>query len=257
MKAKKSLGQNFLKSKSVVRAIVRAGEVSPEDLVLEIGPGKGVLTAALLETGASIIAIEKDDRLIPELAKTFEDAILTGKLTLVHGDILEASLEGLVGEKPYKIIANIPYYITGALFRRVLQSPIPPLTMVVLVQKEVAERIMARDKKESLLSLAIKAYGKAKIIQKVKRDMFRPVPNVDSAVLLISDISKDFFKDFSEEQFFTWIKAGFAQKRKKLIRNLEAVANKEELEKAFARSGFDHNTRAEDLSLSDWKKLLG
>jgi 16S rRNA (adenine1518-N6/adenine1519-N6)-dimethyltransferase len=256
MKAKKSLGQNFLKSTSVVRAIVRAGEVSPQDRVLEIGPGKGVLTRALLETGASIIAIEKDDRLIPELAQTFEDAIVTGQLTLIHGDILTVNLHGLVGDKSYKIIANIPYYITGALFRQVLQSRTPPLSMVILVQKEVAERIVARDKKESLLSLSIKSYGKAKIVQKVKREMFRPVPNVDSAVLLISDISKSFFEGFSEEKFFTWIKAGFAQKRKKLIRNLETVASREELEKTFDRLPLDHNTRAEDLNLSDWKKLL-
>lgn len=253
---KKSLGQNFLKSKSAIRSIVRAGEIIEGDTVLEIGPGKGALTRALLETPAHIIAIEKDDRLIPELEETFAKEIAEKRFTLIHGDFLEMTIEEIVPKGPYKVIANIPYYITGQLFRKLLEEERSPTRMVVLVQKEVAERIVARDGKESILSLSVKAYGVPKIIEKVSKKMFSPMPKVDSAVLLVSSISKTFFDSISEESFFSWIHAGFAQKRKKLIRNLEAVETKENLEKVFTELSLDTNIRAEALALDGWKKLL-
>ncbi len=252
---KKSLGQNFLKSKSAVRNIVLSGEIISEDTVLEIGPGKGILTQALLETPAKIIAVEKDDRLIPELKERFAEEIKKEKLQIIHGDILETPIENIIPEGNYKVIANIPYYITGALFRLLLESKNPPTRMVVLVQKEVAERIVARDKKESILSLSIKAYGNPKIIERVSKKMFSPVPKVDSAVLLVSEINKSFFENMGERTFFKWIKAGFSQKRKKVIRNLEAVATKEVLNQIFANLNIDSDSRAEDLTLEQWKNF--
>lgn len=253
---KKSLGQNFLKSKSAIRSVVRAGEIQEGDTILEIGPGKGVLTKALLETPADIIAVEKDDRLIPELNQTFEKEIESGRLKIIHGDFLSMSISEILGEKSYKVIANIPYYITGQLFRKLLEEERSPTRMVVLVQKEVAERIVARDGKESILSLSVKAYGVPKIIEKVSKKMFSPPPKVDSAILLISSISKNFFDAFSEETFFSWIHAGFAQKRKKLIRNLETVETKENLEKIFTNLSLNTNARAEEVSLLTWKNIL-
>ena len=252
---KKSLGQNFLKSKSAVRNIVLSGEIISEDTVLEIGPGKGILTQALLETPAKIIAVEKDDRLIPELKERFAEEIKKEKLQIIHGDILETPIENIIPEGNYKVIANIPYYITGALFRLLLESKNPPTRMVVLVQKEVAERIVARDKKESILSLSIKAYGNPKIIERVSKKMFSPVPKVDSAVLLVSEINKSFFENMGERTFFKWIKAGFSQKRKKVIRNLEAVATKEVLNQIFANLNIDSGSKDEGLTLEQWKNF--
>lgn len=255
-KKKKSLGQNFLKSKSAIRSMVLSAEITPGETILEIGPGKGVLTEALLEAGATVIAVEKDDRLIPELQIRFEKEIASKQCTLIHGDILDLTIEEILGKTPYKVVANIPYYITGILFQTLLEHSRPPEHIVVLIQKEVARRIVAHDKKESILSLSIKAYGTPKLITTVSRKMFSPQPNVDSAILSISHITKDFFDSFSEELFFSWIRAGFAQKRKKLIRNLEIVEKKEILEKIFSVLHIDTNTRAENVDISTWKQIL-
>lgn len=254
-KKKKSLGQNFLKSKSAIRSIVTAGDLAPDDTVLEIGPGKGVLTEELLATGANVVAIEKDDRLISELNEKFADHIKNNKFTLIHGDILDTPIERIVGDKSYKVVANIPYYITGILFRKLLEKERQPTRMVVLVQKEVAERIVARDKRESILSLSVKAYGEPKVVEKVSKKMFSPQPKVDSAILLISNISKKFFDSISEESFFNVIRAGFSQKRKKVIRNLEQVIPIEKLKKVFGELKLDENMRAENLKLAEWKEV--
>ncbi|MFA6340874.1 MAG: 16S rRNA (adenine(1518)-N(6)/adenine(1519)-N(6))-dimethyltransferase RsmA [Candidatus Paceibacterota bacterium] len=251
IKAKKSLGQNFLKSKKALSAIVEAGRVSSEDTVLEVGPGQGALTEKLLETGAKVIAVEKDDRLIEFLRKKFSKE---KRFELIHGDILELDIASLKLGK-YKLIANIPYYITGLLFRKFLSGDIQPTKIVVMVQKEIADRIVARDGKESLLSLSVKAYGRPKKVMKVEKENFSPQPKVDSAILLIDDISKDFFKEMSEEKFFEVIKAGFAHKRKMLLANLKSVMSNRE--KAFSEASIPIKTRAEDLTLTDWKKLVG
>ena len=193
-RAKKSLGQNFLKSKKALEAIVLAGEISENDTVLEIGPGQGALTEKLLETGAKIIAVEKDDRLIEFLKEKFSKEITSEKFEIIHGDILEIDLDFLKN-KSYKLIANIPYYITGLIFRKFLSGNIQPEKIVILVQKEIADRIIARDGKESLLSLSVKVYGTPKKIMKVEKENFSPKPKVDSAILLIDTISKNFFKE--------------------------------------------------------------
>lgn len=258
IKAKKSLGQNFLKSKKALIEIVKAGEISLDDLILEIGPGEGALTEKILETGAKLIAVEKDDRLIEFLKEKFSKEINLEQLKIIHGDILEIDLDFLKN-KDYKLIANIPYYITGLIFRKFLSGNIQPKKLVLLVQKEIADRIVARDGKESLLSLSVKVYGEPKKIMKVEKENFSPKPKVDSVILLVDNISKDFFENISEELFFEVIKTGFAHKRKMLIANLKELSEKmggKNLKEIFSVSKIPEKSRAEDLKLEDWKNLL-
>lgn len=249
--AKKSLGQNFLHAPQVISAMVYAGEVTSESIVLEVGPGKGALTSKLLEAGAQVIAVEKDDRAILFLQEKFSNEIATGKLKLIHADILEFN------ETPetYILIANIPYYITGEFMRKFLESNNPPKKIVVMVQKEVAKRVV--DTKESILSISVKAYGVPKYICSVPRKFFRPMPNVDSAVLMIERISKDFFEKIDEKYFFEVLKAGFAHKRKVVIRNLEEKIPREMLEKIWESEKLPKDLRAENISLEVWKKIVG
>lgn len=244
MYAKKSLGQHFLRSERALSVIVEAGNLSPNDTVLEIGPGEGALTKKLLETGARIIAVEKDDELFKFLKEKFS------KIELIHADILEYTPTGA-----YKLIANIPYNITGAILEKFLSADRQPTRCVLLVQKEVAERIVTRDNKESILSISVKAYGTPQYIETVKAGSFVPAPKVDSAILLIENISKDFFKNFSEKDFFELIHAAFKSKRKKLSSNLATVFDKEKVLNAFRELNLDENLRAEDLELNNWKRL--
>jgi len=250
MRAKKSLGQNFLISERIRDKIIEAGEIKKTDTVLEIGPGKGFLTESLLENSGKVIAVEKDDELAPKLKEKFN----SDKLEVIHGDILEISEDKL--PKKYKLIANIPYYITGEIIRSFLERKNQPELLVLMVQKEVADRIVARDKKESILSLSVKAYGDPKIVTRVSRGNFRPMPNVDSAVIKIENVSKDFFKNFSEEFFFKIIKKAFGQKRKRLVNNLKDILDQEKLEKALEDVGVGKDARAEDLSLKNWKETI-
>ncbi len=262
MRAKKSLGQNFLRSASVLRAIVDAGNVISTDTILEIGPGKGALTETLLATGAHIVAIEKDRELVPYLAEKFTDAISTGQLDLLEKDVLEFDphTAGLQSDA-YKLIANIPYYITGAILEKFLEEETRPTCIVFLVQKEVADRIVARDKKESILSISVKAFGVPKIVLKVSKKVFSPQPKVDSAVLLIEHISHQYFMDWNMSEreaikkFFQIVRAGFAHKRKLLARNLEIIAPQEKIVRAFEHLGFSPSVRAEDLSPEKWLML--
>lgn len=259
--AKKSLGQNFLHAPNIISAMVKTGDVNESSNVLEIGPGKGALTIKLLEAGANVIAIEKDDRAIPFLQEKFENYIKNGKLTLIHGDILEfekiLSRETLERFADFTIIANIPYYITGELLRKLLENPISPRKIVIMVQKEVAKRVV--DQKESILSISVKVYGEPKYICTVSRKLFRPMPNVDSAVISIENISKKFFNEsnIDEKYFFEVLKAGFAHKRKILIRNLENVIDKEKLEKIWLNEKIPHDARAENINVEMWKKIVG
>src|SRR3989344_2448242 len=158
MKPKKSLGQHFLKSRDALRKIIQAGEISQDDVILEIGPGKGVLTEELLKNSSRIIAVEKDRELFVFLSEKFQKEVKEKKLILINEDILNSKIENLK-LKIYKLISNIPYNITGAILKKFLTEKYQPKRMVLLVQKEVAERIVARDKKESILSISVKAYG--------------------------------------------------------------------------------------------------
>ncbi len=252
---KKSLGQHFLKATAVVGRMVATARISTDDTVLEIGPGKGVLTAALLANAGRVVAVEKDDRLIDVLKQTFSHEIALKKLVLVHADALRfVPSDYRLKAKNYKLVANIPYYITGLLFKKFLGDETQPSCMVLLVQKEVAERIVAKDGKESILSLSIKAYGTPRYIKTVKAREFSPPPKVDSAILAIENISRTFFDGIDEDDFFTLIKAGFASKRKFVASNLKKLLP--EGSAVCARAGIDPKARAEDLSLEDWKNIL-
>jgi 16S rRNA (adenine1518-N6/adenine1519-N6)-dimethyltransferase len=256
--AKKSLGQNFLITPRIVDMIATSADLKEGELAIEIGPGKGVLTKALLAKGARVKAIEKDDRLIPILQEEFKKEITSGQLELIHGDIMEMNIDESVEkiDGGYKIIANIPYYITGALIRIFLSASKKPELMVLMVQKEVATRIVARDEKESLLALSVKVYAKPEIVMNVARGNFFPIPNVDSAVIKLSDIRNPFADKIAEERFFEIIKAGFSQKRKKLSSNLSQVMTKEEIALQFKKLNLDPNIRAEDMKLEQWLALV-
>lgn len=252
---KKSLGQHFLHSAHYLQMIIDAANITPGEYVIEVGPGDGALTAALLEKGVRVVAIEKDHRLIPILEEKFAKEISEEKLFLIEGDVLKFDISNSpLKKRKYKLVANIPYYITGALIRKFLMDEMQPTSMVLLVQKEVAQRI-ARDTKESLLSLSVKVYGEPKYIKTVPAGAFSPAPKVDSAILQISHISRNNFLDKkTEEKFFSLIHAGFAQKRKLLKRNLESVLGKESSAR-IEQAGIPQNARAEDVRLKQWLTL--
>lgn len=252
---KKSLGQNFLTSPKIISDIVLAGNIKPNETIIEIGPGEGVMTEQLLDTEAKIICIEKDDRLIPVLTEKFSDYISSKKLNLIHADILDVNISEITKDKKYKIIANIPYYITGQIIRMFLETKNKPVSMTLLVQKEVAQRIVAKDNKESLLSLSVKVFGDPKIVRFVGRGAFNPAPNVDSAVINIENISNARLEGVKPELFFEVLHAGFAHKRKQLLPNLSNVFEKEKVEKVFNELEIDKKIRAEDVSLSIWVKI--
>ena len=283
-RAKKSMGQNFLKSQEALRKMCEAGEVNDKDIILEIGPGKGALTEKLLEKAKLVIAVEKDWELFKFLKEKFSSEIKNKKLILLNDDILNINLGEVFlkffsgprmreDEEPdhsknlktprldfkYKIIANIPYNITGLIIRKFLSGVNKPISMILLVQKEVAERIVTCEK-ESILSLSVKAYGTPKYTMKVHKRFFTPAPKVDSAILAITNISKDNFKtDMDEKNFFNIIKAGFAHKRKVLRRNLENLQIKEVglpyIDKIFEKLGINPKARAEDIKLETWLEI--
>jgi 16S rRNA (adenine1518-N6/adenine1519-N6)-dimethyltransferase len=245
MRAKKSLGQNFLMHARIAERIADAAALTRKDVVLEVGPGTGMLTRPLLARAGKVIAVEADAELAQGLRATFAAEIAQGSLELITGDIREFPLETL--PEGYKVAANIPYYLTGELIRRLLTAERQPASMTLLVQKEVAERV-AREKKGSLLALSVKAYGIPKYEFTVPRGAFRPAPNVDSAVLAIRGISRANFASTEEEaRFFELLRAGFAHKRKFLAKNLTEAGIAAELS--------DPKARAEDLALSDWLAL--
>ncbi len=264
MRAKKSLGQHFLKSERALMAIVGAGRVSAEDFVLEIGPGTGALTEKLLATSCQVLAVEKDDNLFDTLKIKFQEEIAGRKLILMHDDILKFNLSKLE-VRNYKLVANIPYNITGAILKKFLEADNQPSMMVLLVQKEVAQRIVARDKKESILSISVKAYGVPRYIETVKAGSFVPMPKVDSAIIAIENISKTFFQKMAvdvdtecqqmEKRFFEIVRAGFKSKRKKLSSNLGTVLGKDKILEAFKKLELDKNVRAENISIEIWKKI--
>ncbi|HEY4480123.1 MAG TPA: 16S rRNA (adenine(1518)-N(6)/adenine(1519)-N(6))-dimethyltransferase RsmA [Candidatus Paceibacterota bacterium] len=271
IEAKKSLGQNFLRDPKILKKIVDFAKIEKEDTVLEVGPGEGALTKFLLERATRVVAIEKDGLLAEKLKEKFESEIKSEKLEVVVGDILNYDLL----PTNYKLIGNIPYYITGAIFKKFLESENKPFdsaqgkpkSICFVVQKEVAERIMARDEKESILSISIKIFGKPEFGGVIKAGSFFPKPKVDSAIIAIRGITpitppnpplgkgREDQRDF-EKRFFEILKAGFAHKRKFLIKNL--VSSKlsrpgiNSLMEIFKKCGIPEKARAEDLKVDDW-----
>ena len=253
MQAKKSLGQNFLRDSKALHTIVEA--VAPRLPVLEIGPGKGALTKQLLGAGHRVVAVEKDDRLIEPLEELFAEEISTGQFTLVHGDALEDTWESMGrGETAYQVVANLPYYITGQYIRRTLESDHQPEHMILLLQQEVVDRIVAADGKESILSIAVKVYGTPRKLAKVKKEQFTPQPKVDSAIIQIADISRDNLNKhkITESDFFAVVRAGFASRRKTLANNLKPYGD---IKKHLLEMGLDEAIRAERLTVADWLVL--
>jgi 16S rRNA (adenine1518-N6/adenine1519-N6)-dimethyltransferase len=238
-KTKKSLGQNFLNNQSIVEQIVDVSNIKRSDVVLEIGPGKGVLTKELLKKAKIVVAIEKDRRLIASLKRKFKDY-----------DILDFDIaENIKGD--YKVVANIPYYITGAVIKKFLTTNQKPQTITLMVQKEVGQRITSKDGKESVLSLSVKAFGDPEYVRTVKRGNFDPKPKVDSAILLIKNINSENF-DTKEEQvlFFEIIKKAFGGKRKKIGTTLKVYKEK------ISDLRIDVNKRPEDLSIEEWLEVI-
>ncbi len=252
---KKSLGQHFLKSDVVPKWMCDAGRVAPGDIVFEIGPGSGVLTKEILVRGATVIALEADARAIEILEKQYTDEIAHGTFHLHHGDARSLNLTDLgLKNGQYKAISNIPYYLSGHLFRTLLESNCQPSDLVFLVQKEVAARI-ARDPKESLLSLSVKVFGDPTYIKTVGSGHFTPPPAIDSAIILISNINQENFLDLDSQLFFDLIHLGFASRRKQLLGNLSKQYHRKELTNIFSTLGLPLDVRAEDLSLDKWLTL--
>jgi 16S rRNA (adenine1518-N6/adenine1519-N6)-dimethyltransferase len=261
---KKSLGQHWLNSPKALREMVESADIGANDIILEVGPGKGVLTRSLLAVASKVVAIEKDRECIVFLQEEFATDIASGKLEIIDGDVLKFDPESLKNlpevrfRGKYKLVANIPYYITGAIIEQFLSASYQPVCMVLLMQKEVAERIVAKDAgKESILSIAVKVYGTPKIISKVPKGAFVPAPKVDSAILAITNINRDFFIDIDETLFFTVLKKTFGTKRKQLSGSLVPFfIDRTQAEQALIHSGLDPKARPETLSLVQWKHVV-
>jgi 16S rRNA (adenine1518-N6/adenine1519-N6)-dimethyltransferase len=231
--AKKSLGQNWLVNEGVLDRIVQAASVDPGDTILEIGPGQGALTGRLAATGAKVIAVEKDRRLIETLKEQFSTF---PNVQIIEGDVLklEPSAYGLTPDS-YKVVANIPYYLTSHLIRLILESWPSPTLAVLMVQEEVAHRMMAKPPEMNLLALSVQLYATPEIIMKVSRGSFRPIPNVDSAVVRLTPHTAN---REEAEKILTLAKQFFSHKRKQM------------------KTGPNPSARPQELSLEDWKRLI-
>lgn len=250
----KRLGQHFLNAPWVATRLIEAVSPQTHEVILEVGPGRGALTDKLLATGNIVVAIEKDNALGTFLLEKYRHEIEIGRLHLMVADVRDGDTYDVLEGRPYVVAANIPYYITGEIIRTFLTATHQPRAMALLIQKEVAERIVARDGKESILSLSVKAYGAPHIIATVPRSCFNPPPQVDSAILLISTISRQFFDGIPEDTFFRALKAGFSSRRKQLGGNIAKVFG-EKAAPALRAAGVDATIRAEDLNLADWKQI--
>jgi 16S rRNA (adenine1518-N6/adenine1519-N6)-dimethyltransferase len=256
---KKSLGQHFLTSPIVPNWMCDAADLQPGDSVIEIGPGTGVLTRALLERGATVLALEADTRAIAVLEADFATDIASKKLTILHTDVRELAIPDLpITQKPYKVVANIPYYLTGMLFRLFLTASHQPTSLVFLIQKEVAKRIcinQIQGDKASLLSLSVAIFGTPTYIRTVSRGHFQPPPKVDSAIIAVHDIGRHKLGGVQEADFFTLLHLGFGQKRKQLLGNLASTYPREQLVATFTTLSLPLTIRAEDLTIAQWIQL--
>ncbi len=250
----KGLGQNFLQDPIALEKIVAAAEIQPTDTVLEIGPGLGSLTRYLAASAREVVAVELDQHLLPPLK-----AVLAPyqNVRLIHGDILELSPDDLIQAQDYVVAANIPYYITSAVIRHLLESKHKPRRIVLTIQKEVAKRICEKPGDMSLMALSVQVYGKPRIAAQIPAGAFFPAPSVDSAVLVIDIYPAPLIPTEYLESFFKLIKAGFSQKRKTLRNSLSSglsipPASAAEL---LERAGIDPQRRAETLSIEEWQRL--
>lgn len=253
--ADKKLGQNFLISKDVVRRIAAAAELAEGDAVLEIGPGIGTLTQALAETGADVTAVELDRRLLPVLDKTLEGY---SNVRVINADVLELNVNEAMGGKTFKVAANLPYYITTPIIFALLEKKLPVERMVVMVQKEVAERMTAAPggKEYGALSVAMQYYTEPELAFIVPPDCFIPRPSVDSAVVACKNRTTPPVDVCDEKLFFKVVKAAFSLRRKMLsnaLKNMGITA--QQAQEWLALAGIDPKRRGETLSLQDFANL--
>jgi 16S rRNA (adenine1518-N6/adenine1519-N6)-dimethyltransferase len=251
---KKSLGQNFLDDPNILLRFCDLAELNDSDQVLEIGPGIGALTAMLATNAKSVTAVELDDRLIPLL-----ESELAGyeNVLLIHGDILEQDPVELMGGTSYKVAANVPYYITGAILRQLLRPALKPSLMVLTVQKEVAERLTAKPGKMSILSTSVQLHGKVRIEFPIRAGSFWPKPAVNSAAVRFRAHANPLVSNDEQRAFMGLVKSGFSSRRKQLQKNLRAVvSDRELLQAAFASAGIDGTRRAQTLSVEEWLALF-
>lgn len=250
----KGLGQNFLTDDQALQTIISAADLGPADAVLEIGPGLGSLTRHLALAARSVIAVELDARLFPALTEALSSF---QNVRLVLGDILKLDPAALVDAPDYLVVANIPYYITSAVIRRLLESSPRPRRVVLTIQQEVAERICALPGDMSLLALSVQVYGKPQIRAHIPADAFYPPPKVDSAVLSVEIYPEPVIPTSLLDTFFALAKAGFSQKRKTLRNSISAGMRlpPAEAEELLAAAGINPQRRAETLDLVEWGKI--
>lgn len=244
MKPKKHLGQNFLKNNDTLNLIVETANIISNDLIIEVGPGKGVLTKELVKRARQVIAIEKDHELLPWLRETFQ---YDSNIQLMQADVLQTE----VPSEPYKVVANIPYYITSPILNHYLQSENPPQSLTLLVQYEVAQKICAPKGDHSVLSLQVHLFGQPTLIAKIPPTHFSPKPKVDSAILHITTYPESPYKN--TQDILKIAKLAFSQKRK-MLRNTLKTLNLD-LSLLEKNSGINFNRRPEMLSLAEWSTL--
>ena len=254
LRADKSLGQNFLQDPFALEKIVAAAEVQPTDTVLEVGPGLGSLTRYLAASAKEVIAVELDEKLLAPL-----EAVVAPypNIRVIHGDILKLSPAELIDADDYLVVANIPYYITSAIIRHLLEGPRRPRRIILTIQKEVAERICAQPGDLSLLALSVQIYGKPRVAARIPAEAFFPAPKVDSAILSIEIYSQPLIRTEVLDTFFKLIKAGFGQKRKTLRNSLSAGLHIAPVtaEELLVKVNIDPKRRAETLSIEEWERL--
>jgi 16S rRNA (adenine1518-N6/adenine1519-N6)-dimethyltransferase len=250
----KSLGQNFLQDDAALRKIVSASQVASSDTILEIGPGLGSLTRYLAISAKEVVAVELDPSLLPVLSSVIKGF---DNVRVVQGDILKLTISDLIKSDSYQVVANIPYYITSAIFRHLLEGQPKPKGIVLTVQKEVAQRICARPGDMSLLALSVQVFGQPEIVAEISSEAFYPEPNVDSSVIRLDIFSDPAIPVSQLDTFFRLAKAGFGQKRKTLRNSLSAglSISGDEAEDLLKKSGIVANRRAETLSVTEWATL--
>ncbi len=252
LKPKDYLGQNFLVDEQALQAIVAAADLKPTDTVVEVGPGLGVLTGELVQKAKQVWAIEKDRKLVDLLKTEFHGQ---KNLKLVNEDILRFHIARNITSQ-YKVVANIPYYLTSKLMQIFLEQEHPPKLMVLMIQKEVGERVVAKAGELSILGISIQIYADVEIVASVPRDSFWPVPEVDSVVIKI--VPKNKYPEIVDKKlFFRIIKIAFAGKRKQILNSLShgLHLNKAVVDEILVKSGIDPHTRPQDLSISSWIEL--
>jgi len=258
LRPSKGLGQNFLVDPAALEKIVAAAGLTPDDVVLEVGAGLGTLTRRLAQEAGRVVAVELDQRLIPVL-----ESVLAGldNVTLVQGDILEldptSNFQLPTSNFQYKVVANLPYYITSAVLRHLLEAALKPQRMVLTVQREVAERIVAKPGQMSLLAVSVQFYGQPRLLFRVKPGSFYPSPEVESAVVRVDLHSTPPVPVEETAAFFRVVRAGFAQRRKQLRNTLAAGLKQppEEVADRLREVGVDPRQRAEALSLEEWARV--